>query len=122
VIYEGIAIDGMCLCMQNGQFTSDSQVQLETALSGTYTTPRINQMCQDFYSALGRQYTDQDALDCPSAMSDILVANTLYIVSTTLLEDQRFNILFPSAQSTEYSLPLSSQRLHPNLRRRLCLQ
>ncbi|GHJ84590.1 hypothetical protein NliqN6_0992 [Naganishia liquefaciens] len=81
VIYEGIAIDGMCLCMQNGQFTSDSQVQLETALSGTYTTPRINQMCQDFYSALGRQYTDQDALDCPSAMSDILVANTLYILS-----------------------------------------
>ena len=93
VVFEGVAIDSMCLCLQNGRYTAESQAQLDSALSATSLVPRIDELCRDYYVALGRQYTDQDAQTCPPALIDSIQANTLHTVSLIrLIVHRLFNV------------------------------
>ena len=89
IIYEATAINSMYLCIQNNQFTPGSNAQLDSALHSAAVTPRIDQMCADFYPLTGRQYSVGDKAVCQPLMIDLIKENTLYIVSVLRIGHNR---------------------------------
>lgn len=82
IVYTGVAINSMYLCIADGSFTQASQTRLHSALISTELQPRINTMCKEYSAGIG---AGDNVLDwgCPSFMIGQIEDNTLLNVSFT---------------------------------------
>jgi hypothetical protein len=107
ILYTGIAVDSMCLCMQNGEFTEESNTRLHSTLVSRVLAPRIDTMCQEYYAGQNLPYSGGNAETCPALMIDQIELRTLLNVSTFFpFKPTGFAIYLPLLSSGK-GLPLA---------------